>query len=435
MQPLNSLKLIPNAFVAESAFEGELREYRHRADQFAFGTCLFLLVVSTAVAPVFNTWDALILVALPTTALSWFVSRRRAGALSSRVFMSLAFMVFTGLIIHQLRGDIEAHFVAFGLVGVLLYYRDWRTIFTATVAIYLHHLVLGLAQKQGLPVFVFDSDRFWLLFGTHLLYFLPFVLMMGYLSVWLRRDGILQIRSVAAYQARAKELDMLNAELEAFAYSVAHDLRTPLRSIQGFASVLLEEDAQRLDDSGRSHLLRIQGGANRMGQLITDLLSMTQLGRAAMKLEPVDLSAVAKDIANELQRSDPERRVRWTIEDKLVAKADPMLVRAVLQNLLGNAWKYTGKTPEPRISLELASSASGLNTFAVRDNGIGFDMAFAQQLFKPFSRLHALHEFEGSGVGLANVKRIVERHGGEVSAEGVPGEGAVFRFSLPLMQG
>jgi len=255
--------------------------------------------------------------------------------------------------------------------------------------------------------------------------------MMGYLSIWLRRDGILQIRSVAAYKARAKELDMLNAELEAFAYSVAHDLRTPLRSIQGFASVLLEEDAQRLDDSSRSHLLRIQGGANRMGQLITDLLSMTQLGRAAMKLEPVDLSSIAKDIAHELQQSDPQRQVRWAIEEKLVANADPMLVRAVLQNLLGNAWKYTSHIAEARISLELASSASGLNTFAVRDNGIGFDMAFVQQLFKPFSRLHAQHEFEGSGVGLANVKRIVERHGGEVSAEGVPGQGAVFRFSLP----
>lgn len=232
-------------------------------------------------------------------------------------------------------------------------------------------------------------------------------------------------------QARTRDLAMLNAELESFAYSVAHDLRTPLRSIHGFASLLEEDQAERLDDTGRSHLRRIQTGAKRMGQLITDLLSLTQLGRATLKVSPVDLSAMATDIASELDRNDPRRRVEWQIEEGLCAEADPVLVRAVLQNLLGNAWKYTGQNPQACISLRRESTASGLHHFVVRDNGTGFDMAFVQQLFQPFRRLHAHDEFEGSGVGLATVKRIVERHGGSVGAEGVPGQGATFRFSLP----
>ena len=232
-------------------------------------------------------------------------------------------------------------------------------------------------------------------------------------------------------EARTKDLATLNAELESFAYSVAHDLRTPLRSIHGFASLLEEDQADRLDATGKSHLQRIQEAARRMGQLITDLLSMSQLSRATLKVAPVDLSAMARDIAAELSRSDPQRQVHWQVADGLRAEADPVLVRAVLQNLLGNAWKYTGQTAQAHISLGLDETGSGMHRFVVRDNGAGFDMAFVQQLFQPFRRLHAHHEFEGSGVGLATVKRIVERHGGAVSAEGVPGQGASFRFSLP----
>lgn len=235
-------------------------------------------------------------------------------------------------------------------------------------------------------------------------------------------------------QARTKDLAMLNAELETFAYSVSHDLRTPLRSIHGFASLLEEEAGPSLDDTGKTHLRRIQAAAKRMGQLITDLLSMSQLSRSTLKVAPVDLSGMAREIVAELVRNDPGRRVTWEIEDGLRAEADPVLVRAVLQNLLGNAWKYTGQTADARISLRRESGASGLQTFSVRDNGAGFDMAYVQQLFQPFRRLHAHDEFEGSGVGLATVRRIVERHGGSVSAEGAVGRGAVFRFSLPQAQ-
>ena len=230
---------------------------------------------------------------------------------------------------------------------------------------------------------------------------------------------------------RTRELAMLNAELETFAYSVAHDLRTPLRSIHGFATVLEEEHADTLGESGHQHLKRIQSAAGRMGRLITDLLSMSQLSRATLRVAPVNISDMAREITAELQRTAPQRRVVWQIEPGLRAEADPVLVRAVLQNLLGNAWKYTGQTADARISLTRESTRDGMHTFCVRDNGAGFDMAYVAQLFQPFKRLHANDEFEGSGVGLATVRRIVERHGGSVSGEGAVGQGAVFRFSLP----
>lgn len=235
----------------------------------------------------------------------------------------------------------------------------------------------------------------------------------------------------ARIDERTQELAVLNAELEAFAYTVSHDLRTPLRSIHGFASLLEEEESAALSESGRSYLRRIQVSSRRMGQLITDMLSMAHLSRSTLKLAPIDLSGMAAAIAQELDRSDPARSVRWQIDAGMKTVADPVLMRAVLQNLLGNAWKYTGQRPDAQIAFTQEAEVNGLQTFCVRDNGAGFDMAYAEQLFQPFKRLHAHHEFEGSGVGLASVRRIIERHGGAVSGEGAVGQGACFRFSLP----
>lgn len=178
-----------NWFAHEARFDALLYSYRVRADHIMVGMNAFLLLVCLALAPLYNTWLAVVLIGLPTMALSVVLMRWYPGQLLTRLYMAAAFMVFTGLIIHQNAGDIEAHFSAFGLIGVLLYYRDWRTILMATVVIYLHHLILGYAQTLGVPVYVFDSEQFWLLFLVHVAYFLPFVAMMGYLSIWLRREG------------------------------------------------------------------------------------------------------------------------------------------------------------------------------------------------------------------------------------------------------
>ncbi len=234
-------------------------------------------------------------------------------------------------------------------------------------------------------------------------------------------------------KTRTRELRELNQELESFTYSVSHDLRTPLRSIHGFATLLQESEASRLSVEGRDFLRRIQESSRRMGLLITDLLSMAQHSRAEIHPQWVDLSALAWQVVGELERGEPQRQVRWDIEPGLRVQADPTLMRVVLQNLLGNAWKYTGHTADARIGLRSAPAvANGQLGFCVQDNGAGFDMAYAGQLFQPFKRLHAHQEFEGTGIGLATVARVLQRHGGSIRGEGAVGQGATFCFSLPI---
>ena len=192
--------MIGRLLAAEAVHDGLLRPYRVRADRIMVGMNLFLLLVCAALAPMRSTYGAVVAVGLPTVALAWVLARTRPGQLLTRLFMGCAFMVFTGLIIHQSGGEIEGHFAAFGLIAVLLYYRDWRTIIAATVFIYLHHLVLGYAQTLGVPVYVFYDDRFWFRFVVHVAYFLPFIAMMAYLSVWLRREGYESMHVIALAQ-------------------------------------------------------------------------------------------------------------------------------------------------------------------------------------------------------------------------------------------
>ncbi|BCJ48809.1 hypothetical protein Asp14428_02840 [Actinoplanes sp. NBRC 14428] len=228
---------------------------------------------------------------------------------------------------------------------------------------------------------------------------------------------------------RTAELEASTNELDAFAYSVSHDLRAPLRSVEGFSQVLLEDYADALDDQGRQYLGRIQANVSRMAQMIDDLLHLSRATRVELRRDRADLSALAREIFTELSAADPGRDVTTTVEDGLTAQGDPDLIRLVLQNLLGNAWKFTAHRTGARISLT-AGEQDGVEVFTVRDNGAGFDMRYAQKMFSPFQRLHSASDFEGTGIGLAIVHRIVTRHGGQIRAEGVPGEGATFRFSL-----
>jgi len=232
-----------------------------------------------------------------------------------------------------------------------------------------------------------------------------------------------------ALRRNAAELLAANTELDAFAYSVSHDLRAPLRSIDGFSQVLLEDYGTQLDESGRDSLQRVRAASQRMALLIDDLLKLARFSRAEMRTEVVDLSKIAGEIAAELQRSTPERQVEIAIAQGLEARGDARLLRVVLENLLRNGWKYTAKQPRPRI--EFASVAgNGERVFLVRDNGAGFDMQYADKLFGVFQRLHSAAEFEGTGVGLATVRRIITRHGGRIWAEAAVDRGATFYFTL-----
>lgn len=234
-----------------------------------------------------------------------------------------------------------------------------------------------------------------------------------------------------ALARRAAELEGVNRELESFSYSVSHDLRAPLRSIDGFSQVLLEDYADRLDEEGRDSLRRVRAASQRMAQLIDDILQLSRLSRAEMRREPLDLSAIAHAVADELRATAPEREAEFVIAEGVGAAADARLLRVVLENLLGNAWKYTARHPRARIEFGTERGADDSMVYFVRDDGAGFDMAYAGKLFGAFQRLHREAEFPGTGVGLSSVQRIVHRHGGEVWAEGAVERGATFRFTLP----
>ncbi|GIK86579.1 MAG: hypothetical protein BroJett026_20600 [Betaproteobacteria bacterium] len=228
---------------------------------------------------------------------------------------------------------------------------------------------------------------------------------------------------------RTRSLEAATREMEAFSYSVSHDLRAPLRSIGGFADLLREGYASRLDEAGRHYLDRVKAASVRMARLIDDLLDLSRIARQEIRRSDVDLSALAAEIVEELRASAPDRDVEVAIEPGLAAHVDPGLVRIVLDNLLGNAWKFTSCTSGARIEFASATRG-GRPAFVVRDNGAGLDLAFADKLFAPFQRLHTEREYPGTGIGLAIVQRIVHRHGGEVGVEAAPGRGAAFTFSF-----
>ncbi len=231
---------------------------------------------------------------------------------------------------------------------------------------------------------------------------------------------------------RTAQLNAANKELEAFSYSVSHDLRTPLRSIEGFSQVLLDDNSDKLDAESLGYLQRIRAATQRMGQLIDDLLNLAHITRTPMQYEIVNISALAEDIVTELRALEPARSVQIDIQSDLIAQGDPTLLRALLENLLGNAWKFTGKTEAAQIELGRAVQTKTEQTFFIRDNGAGFDMTYVGSLFGAFQRLHNSSEFSGTGIGLATAQRIVSRHGGRIYGEGAVGKGAVFYFALPL---
>jgi PAS domain S-box-containing protein len=230
--------------------------------------------------------------------------------------------------------------------------------------------------------------------------------------------------------ARTHDLEAANRELEAFSYSVSHDLRAPVRTIGSFSAILKKDVGKKLDEESQDFLDRINRSATRMAQMIDALLELSRVGRAELRREPCDLSVIALEMCDELKQVRKGQEVECVIEPGLKTVADPRLIALVLQNLLGNAWKFSSRQPKPKIEFTHLPKAVK-PTFLVRDNGVGFDGTHSGRLFAPFQRLHAESAFEGTGIGLATVQRIIQRHGGRVWAEGVPGKGATFYFEIP----
>jgi signal transduction histidine kinase len=283
--------------------------------------------------------------------------------------------------------------------------------------------------------------------GTFLALFFIVGLAISYLASSLRQKKDLALREIAArkqseaelekykdhleemVQQRTNELEIANKELESFSYSVSHDLRAPLRSIDGFSQAILEDYADKLDEQGKDYLKRIRESSQMMAQIIDDILGLSRVVRAELDLKAVNLTDIAREISLELKRIEPERQVEFNIMDGVEAIGDANLLRSVIQNLLSNAFKFTAKCQVGRINFGVEPK-NGKNVYYVRDNGVGFDMKYADKLFMPFERLHPASEFAGTGIGLATVQRIVRRHGGKVWAEGEAGKGASFNFTL-----
>jgi signal transduction histidine kinase len=244
----------------------------------------------------------------------------------------------------------------------------------------------------------------------------------------------LQERLEGLVAERTQELQLAVKELESFAYTVAHDLRTPLRAIDGFSAALVEEYEGELDACAQDYLHRIRAAAQRMAQLIDDVLQLSRVARVEPRVVDVDLSELAKDVVAALRRSDPERDVAITIQPGLAVAADAVLLRGVVENLLDNAWKFTRNQPEAHIEVGACAAPDGTAYF-VRDDGVGFDMTLSASLFTPFHRLHGQDEFPGTGIGLATAQRAVERHHGRIWAEAAVGAGATFFFTLGRHRG
>jgi signal transduction histidine kinase len=230
-------------------------------------------------------------------------------------------------------------------------------------------------------------------------------------------------------ELRTRELAISNQELEAFSYSVSHDLRAPLRTIDGFSLALQEDFSDKLNDEGRDYILRVRNGVQRMGSLIDALLQLSRVTRSDLQTERTDLSSLATLVFNDLQAGDPERDVLFLAQPGVLVQGDSRLLRIALENLIGNAWKFTSKTPSARIEFGSAQR-DGKTVYFIRDNGAGFDMQYVDRLFTAFQRLHGDRDFKGSGIGLATVSRIIRRHHGEIHAESEPNKGANFYFNL-----
>ncbi|MDJ1182474.1 ATP-binding protein [Roseofilum casamattae] len=454
-----------NIFTNEIAFDPLLQPYRERADRIMVGMNFFLCLICIALIPLHHTEIAVLSIGMPTLLISVWLRYYHSGTLATRLFMACGFMIYTALIIHQNVGVTEAHFSAFGLIGILLYYRDWRTILAATVTIYLHHLILGYAQTLGCPIYVFANPHFWLMFCSHILYFLPFVGMMLYLSIWLRREGYENQQDLKALREVEQELTKLNELLEnrveertkelvvakekaevanqaksSFIANMSHELRTPLNAILGFAQIMTR--SQTLPSEHQESVGIINRSGEHLLTLINNILDLSKIeaGRITLNEKNFDLHRLLDDLHDmfQLKASDKGLQLLLESEENLprYIRTDEVKLRQILINLINNALKFTEQGGiSVKVTHQLEKQQPTTIHFAVEDTGAGIAPEELDQLFEAFTQTASGKQAqEGTGLGLSISRKFVQLMGGDIQATSRVGEGTVFSFEIQCLE-
>jgi signal transduction histidine kinase len=432
-----------------------LREVRLKSDNlinyflFAFFTGGLLL------AFFYDTWT--VAIGVGGLSLIAYYSAKRVLPDSNlyQYILSAVLGIFMAQYIYQMHGLFEMHFIAFIGSAILITYQNWKLQIPLTLVVVAHHALFGYMQYVG-----FDKIYFTQLDYMSLQTFIIHVILAAGIfficGLWayhfkkyselhiaqsfeigkleeekVKQDALKALNETLEQKVieRTSELETVNKELDGFNYSVSHDLRAPLRVIQGYGKMLLKTASPKLDSDERDNLLAMVNNSKRMGQLVDDLLDFSRLGRAQLSRNPVDMEDVVKCVLKELKASEPNVHAEIHVQNMQQAHCDPTLIRQVWMNLISNAVKYSRKKEFPVIEIG-STGLNGHQIFYVKDNGAGFDMQYSGKLFGVFQRLHKITEYEGTGVGLALVHRIVTRHGGKIWAEAKPEAGATFYFTL-----